>query len=136
MTASKLHRIHPADIALVWPHARNLIKEAVRRAPLIDFVTVESNVLAGRLVLWLAFVGLTVAAAAITELVEQNGRKVCLLVACGGQGRERWLSSLAEIEAYAKVEGCSQMRIGGRKGWERVLKDYEARYVTLEKDLQ
>ena len=35
-----------------------------------------------------------------------------------------WLHLLDGIEAFARAEGCDAMRIIGRKGWARVLKDY------------
>ena len=40
-----------------------------------------------------------------------------------------------EIEAYAKAEGCACVRIYGRKGWARVLKDYQVEQIVLERQL-
>jgi hypothetical protein len=39
------------------------------------------------------------------------------------------------IEQYAKDEGCSAIRLYGRKGWERVLDGYKVEHVILEKAL-
>jgi hypothetical protein len=57
------------------------------------------------------------------------------LTACAGHQRERWLPLFKKIEDYAEDEGCSTMRIYGRRGWERVLDGYRAEYVILEKAL-
>jgi hypothetical protein len=56
-------------------------------------------------------------------------------VACSGQNRERWLPLFEKIEQYAREEGCSCVRIYGRKGWERVLQGYRVEHVILERQL-
>jgi hypothetical protein len=60
---------------------------------------------------------------------------VCVLTACGGDDMRRWLGLLGGIEDYAKAEGCSRVRIFGRKGWVRVLEHYRIRNVILEREL-
>jgi hypothetical protein len=47
----------------------------------------------------------------------------------------RWLRLIAGIEVYAKNEGCSCVRIFGRKGWLRALEGYRAKCVILNKEL-
>ena len=46
-------------------------------------------------------------------------------------------AGLKRIDFYMfyEDEGCSAMRIYGRKGWERVLDDYDIAHVVLEKAL-
>jgi hypothetical protein len=122
--------VNPADIHKTWPLARDLIRAAIERTDLSDFADIESDVLEGRQLLWLA-ISDHVEAAATTHL----SRNVCTLVACSGHQRERWLPLFARIEKYAKDEGCSAMRIFGRKGWERVLDGYRVEHVVLEKAL-
>jgi hypothetical protein len=112
-----------------WPHARGLIKAAIDATNLSDFADIESDVLEGKQLLWLAWSG-HIEAAATTHL----SRGVCTLTACSGHQMERWLPLLGRIEKYAKNEGC-KMRIYGRKGWQRVLDGYEVQHVVLEKVL-
>jgi hypothetical protein len=121
--------VNPADIQKTWPLARDLIRAAIERTDLSDFADVEKDVLAGEQLLWLA-ISDHIEAAATTHL----SRGVCTVTACSGHQRERWLPLFAQIEKYAKNEGC-KMRIYGRKGWERVLDGYRAEYVILEKVL-
>jgi hypothetical protein len=122
--------VNPTDVQKVWPLARDLIRAAIERTELSDFADIEKDVLSGDQLLWLA-ISDRVEAAATTHL----SRNVCTLTACSGHQRERWLPLFARIEKYAKDEGCSTMRIYGRKGWERVLDGYKAEYVILEKSL-
>jgi hypothetical protein len=71
----------------------------------------------------------------VTELHQTEWRKVCEIVACGGKEMRHWLHLIERIEQFARDEGCTATRIVGRKGWARVLKDYCARRVVLEKEL-
>ena len=91
---------------------------------------ITDDVLDGKQLLWLAWSD-HIEAAATTRLAAG----VCTLTACAGHQRERWLPLLAKIEKYAKDEGCSAVRIYGRKGWERVLDGYRVEHVVLEKTL-
>ena len=127
--------VNPEQIRAIWPLARPLIKRAIERTGLSDFAYLELDVVSGDQLLWLASDGETIEAAATTRLIMVCGRKICLLTACGGRNRKRWLPLLEDIEVYAKREGCAAMRISGRKGWKRVLGGYLARYVILEKEL-
>ena len=124
--------VDPKDVAQTWPLARELIRAAIERTDLSDFAGVEKQVLSGDQLLWLA-ISDRVEAAATTHLVKTRGKPVCILTACSGAQRERWLPLLAQIEKYAKDEGARCMRIYGRKGWERVLDGYRVEHVILEK---
>ena len=79
--------------------------------------------------------GKSIEAAATTHLVKVNNHKLLILTACAGHHRERWLPLFERIESYAKSEGCKSIRIYGRKGWERVLKNYRVEHVILERQL-
>lgn len=123
--------VDPKQISRVWPHARELIKSAIERTGLSHFEDIENDILFGDQLLWLAWDGNSIQAAATTQLA---GR-VCVLTACAGHHRERWLPLFEQIEKYAKNEGCQTMRIFGRRGWERVLDGYHVEHVILEKEL-
>jgi hypothetical protein len=127
--------VDPARVAEIWPQARHLIKSAIDQTGLSDFAEFEGEVLAGRQLLWLAIADKTIEAAATTHLVLLNGCKICVLTACAGHRRERWLSLLDHLETFARAEGCAVMRIYGRKGWTRVLDGYHVEHVVLEKGL-
>jgi hypothetical protein len=123
--------VDPTRIDEIWPHAKHLIKAAIEATELSDFRDIERAVLDGDQLLWLAWNGQAIEAAATTQLL----KGVCVLTACSGHHRERWLPLFARIEQYAKNEGCKVMRIYGRRGWERVLDGYKVEHVILEKAL-
>lgn len=127
--------VDPARVHEVWPHAAGLIDRAVRRTGLNHTRDIADDVLSGAGLLWLAWNGAAIEAAATTALIETDTDKVCILTACGGHGRDRWLPLLARIEAYAKDEGCACVRIYGRRGWQRLLDGYSLKHVILERAL-
>lgn len=112
-----------------------LLKEACLRTALSAFEDIEADILSGRSLLWLAWNGQAIEAAASTVLINSDIGKVCVIAACGGTGMKRWLPLLDGIESYARDEGCTRVRIYGRKGWLRVLDGYREKHVILDKDL-
>jgi hypothetical protein len=47
----------------------------------------------------------------------------------------RWLDLLGGIEEWAKAEGAALVRIYGRPGWVRMLRNYQVSNVVLERRL-
>ncbi len=136
MSASvELVCVDPKYVHQVWPHAAELIQKAVKRTNLSHSADIEYDTLYGDGLLWLAWDGSKIMAAATTSLIETDRDKVCVLTACSGEDRDNWLHLLAKIEDYAKDEGCACVRIYGRRGWARVLNGYGVEHVILEKPL-
>ncbi|MBN9601813.1 MAG: hypothetical protein J0G33_02660 [Afipia felis] len=126
--------VDPARVSEFWPYVRGMIYRAVARGG-GDIRQIERDVLSGSDLLWLAWDGASLMAAAVTSLGTVNGMKICTIAACGGSGWPDFGHLLAGIETYAKSEGCMAMRIYGRSGWKRLLKGYRLRSVILEKEI-
>ena len=90
--------IPPDRVHLVWPRVAGLIEAAMRRGDLSSFAGVEASVRGSHALLWIAWDGEGsiarqdgrkrpdgIAAAAVTELHRTEWRKVCCIVACGGE---------------------------------------------------
>lgn len=125
--------IDPARVHEIWPHVRPLLEQACRRTELNAFADFEADILAGRSLVWIAWNGRAIEAAAATTLINSDHGKVCVITLCAGFDMRRWLTLIHRIEAYAKDEGCTRIRIFGRKGWLRVLEGFEARHVVMDK---
>lgn len=69
-------------------------------------------------------------AAVVTKLQDNY----CLILTAGGERLEDWVQWLDIIEAWAKDNGCEEMRIYGRIGWSRVL-GYNVEYTKMTKKL-
>jgi hypothetical protein len=127
--------VDPKRVAEIWPTVSQRIKSAMERVGFSDYREIERKVLRGGALLWLAWDGNAVHAAAVTELHLANGRKFCTIVACGGRHMKRWLALIRDLETFAKDEGCDATLIIGRPGWRRVLAGYRATSLVLEKEL-
>ncbi len=127
--------IDPAQAHEFWPHVASLIKAAMEKGRLSSYADVEHAVRNGTALLWLAWNGEKIKAAAVTELTYANGEKFCTIVACGGHERSQWLPLIAGLEAYGRTQGCAAMRIYGRRGWRKLLPEYRTTRVLLEKEL-
>lgn len=136
-TLIELICVPPDKVAQVWRYQNiaSFIREAMRRGNFGAFKPIEDAVLNGRALLWLAIDGTTVNAAAVTELITTEWRKVCMIVACGGEHMDDWLPLIAGIEKFARAENCAAVQIVGRKGWLRKLQDYRTTSIVLEKEL-
>jgi hypothetical protein len=136
LTGTELVCIDPARVNEIWPQVRPLLENACHRTSLNAFADFEADILAGRSLVWLAWNGSAIEAAAATALTNSDLGKVCVITLCAGRGMTRWLKLIGGIEAYARDEGCTRIRIFGRKGWLRVLEGYEARHVVMVKELR
>jgi hypothetical protein len=98
---------------------------------------IREDIAAGRAQLWIVWDGNEIIAAATTELIQMPSKKVCVLGSCAGRDLRKWDHFLADLEAFAKREGCDRLRIYGRPGWKRILarNGYQAPWDVLEKAL-
>jgi hypothetical protein len=119
----------------IWPLVGGLIQQALKRGAVTPDLDIARRLADGSALLWLAWDGRQIHAAAVTELTSRNGRRVCTVVACGGRRRGLWLHLLRDLEFYAAAEDCSVMQMLGRPGWSRLLKDYRVTSIALEKEL-
>jgi hypothetical protein len=138
-TTVELACVSPADVYRVWPQVAPRFRSATRRTGISAFEDIEREILKGDALLWLALSGdgrvSHIDAAAATRLELTEAGKVCVITACAGNNMACWLPLIAGIEAYAKAEGCRNVRIFGRKGWLRVLDGYRQTHVILDKEL-
>lgn len=127
--------VDPKRVSEIWPYAGPLLMSACHRTKLNALADIQADVLAGRSLLWVAWNGSTIVAAAATILINSGVGKVCVITACGGHDMKRWLPLIGQIESYAKSEDCARIRIYGRKGWLRVLEGYGSKYAIMDKNL-
>lgn len=121
------------DINEWYPQIEQMVASALAHGT--SRVTAEDVFLdlqTGRKQAWIAW-NEGVEALVVTELLDTTDGRMCSIFICTGEGRDRWISHIATIEAWAKEEGCTRMEAWARPGWERILKDYKKTHVQLEK---
>ena len=110
--------------------AKPMLAEAVRRAG-VTWEAVSVDLQAGLGRLWLAVDDGQPIAAMVTKLGD-DGVYECWLA--GGAGARRWVPTAVErICAWAWEIGAEKCRVWGRRGWMRLLPDWE--FVGVEDGL-
>lgn len=87
------------------------------------------------MLLWLALRDRTPLAICVTMLSPYKFGLACRIILLAGKDMDEWMSFLPRIEQYARDEKCVRMRVSGRKGWRKMLPDYDEPFITLEKVL-
>lgn len=74
----------------------------------------------------------------ITHIFQTPTGPCCEIVAaCGTQSRKGQIDELfAAIEEWARNIGCKRIRILGRPGWQRRLKEFTQVGIILEREIQ
>lgn len=57
----------------------------------------------------------------VTRVADYSRARVASIWLAGGDMTELVGLMLPEVEAWAKANGCSEIELAGRKGWQRVL---------------
>lgn len=123
---------------LILPKCEDLLKEAVKTTyGRIDYDDLKLSLYKGEQQLWIVGQGTNILACSVTEIVLYPKLKVCKINICTGSGhsRHQWQSYITEIENWAISQGCERIESLARKGWSRVLKDWEVSHYFIEKPL-
>lgn len=123
--------VPPWQVDEFWPVASRFVNAAARRAHLRTIEDLKTGVHSGLALLWIAMDGHRVLGAGVTERHKDS----CWIIAWGADDQEKCAPLLETIEQFAKREGCKSVRLCGRPGWARTLKDYRTKAVVLEKGL-
>lgn len=127
----------PAKLAAAWPHVSGWIAEALARGNAdLGPSQVAEHLARGTMQLWLVWDGRPVGVC-ITELIGSVRGQACNLVVVAGEGYRAWAHLLADIERWARGQGCVRLTLVGRKGWVRRLAGdgWCETSTMLEKDL-
>lgn len=98
------------------------------------------TITAGHMHLWLIIENINgqelIKAALITDIRPyETGFKACHIVAIVGEEPRAWINLRSALEAWAKRSGCEAIETIGRIGWKRVIPDWKATHIFLEKRL-
>tara|TARA_R110002020_G_scaffold91914_1_gene222958 strand:+ start:362 stop:784 length:423 start_codon:yes stop_codon:yes gene_type:complete len=61
--------------------------------------------------------------------------KMCRVVTIAGEKMSEWIDDLYMLEKWAEAQGCHYIGIYGRKGWKKILKEYNEHCILLRKKL-
>jgi hypothetical protein len=133
LEAPSLFLVPQADADEVWILAEPYIKAGCEQGEAVPEELLRA-VLDGDAHLWIAFSD-HCEAAAVTKIMRAPHGLVCLLDAFGAESLERVRHLTPKVGEWAKKQGCVALRIYGRLGWQRVMKDFTPRWVAMDKKL-
>lgn len=90
----------------------------------------------GQMQLWIAVDEGEILASMITQIIPYPRKTVLRVISIGGDDMDKWIHNLPLVENWALEMGCSSLELWGRKGWLKILKDWECSYHVLTKDLK
>lgn len=127
----------PSDLLpIYWPLARDLIAQACEHSRgKWTAEAMRKEIEERNAQLWLIYRDEQVQAVIVTSIENYPGKRVVTAPIVCGKDRGDWLHHFAEIEEWARQNGCHAVELLARPGWARVLKDYALTHVKLEKDL-
>lgn len=136
----KLAQVPPDLIEPLWPMIGPLLQKAVEFSDgTVSFEGAVKDIMLKRQQLWVAGEdGEPIAAVAVTKLQQlESGVRRASITLLGGEDESLGglLDLRKELEEWAKVEGCNQFRVYGRRGWARKLPDYDLKICVLTKEL-
>lgn len=109
--------IRPEHIVLAWRDLGPMVDRVQVRLKLAD--DVRAALQDGTAELWAAIDDCRPIGAVVTK-VKPDGR--CLLWKIAGERVSEWASLMvAEIEAWARAQGCSALYGSGRRGWAKIV---------------
>jgi len=125
------------DVPDVWEEVYPIIDRCQRYAN-GELYTQDylEMILDGNIQLWIASDKEKIFAAMLTEFIAYPRKKVLRIIAIAGNRMESWMEFFPALEAAALNVGCTGLEAQGRKGWLRVLKDWECSYHVLTKDIK
>jgi hypothetical protein len=119
-----------------WPHVEGLITAALNYGTAqFTIQEIKDGLKSGAYQCWMAWSD-GVDMVCLTQ-IKSRKKKVCNIILCTGQNREKWVGYVDVIEAWAREQGCSQMGSYARPGWEKFMKKngFRKRHVHMVKEL-
>jgi hypothetical protein len=119
-----VYRVSTGTLNLIWPAIKPLLERGIaRERGRFNAADVYGWITRGTHQLWVATENGRMLAAIVTEiLLHPSGKRTFHLLLAGGSQARRWIApAFARMREYARVQGATEARMTGRKGWLRHL---------------
>ena len=90
----------------------------------------------GDMQLWIATEDNNMHSAMVTQIVPYPQKQILRVILIAGSDFKRLYEFNDMVESFAIKTGCSGMELWGRKGWKKLLPDWESNYIVYTKDLK
>ena len=133
----KAQIVQPEDVAYIWEEVAPLL-DKVKEHTEGEFETDDylEPLTHGDMHLWIATEYSDVKAAMVTQFAIYPQKNILRIVSMAGDDFEEIRGFQDMIEAFAVRMGCSALEMWGRKGWKKLLPDWNDTYIVYTKDLK
>ena len=136
-TGLKAQIVQPEDVAYIWDQVAPLLEKVKEHsegeAEPDDFLEALTH---GDMQLWIATEDSNMLSAMITQIVTYPQKQILRVISIAGSDFKRLYEFNDMIESFAIRSGCSGRELWGRKGWKKLLPDWESNYIVYSKDLK
>lgn len=126
------------DVASRWHLAAPWVESAIREGAIVSTSDdYKAKCLAEQAQLWLLAESGAIVGAGITEIVASPRGLTCAVPVLAAVSFDVLKTLFANLERWARAEGCVRLEGFGRAGWSRALKPYGWRPIAtvIEKDI-
>ena len=129
------HWLSAQQIDAEWESLRPYLERFERELQLVSADVIRHDCRSGNKQLWSVY-DTKLRGVVVTHVVESPKGRICeIYAACGSCTREGIRAVLGRLRMWAVGVGCVFMRIYGRKGWKRVLPEFQFVGIILEQRL-
>jgi hypothetical protein len=122
------------DLEFIWSQVKPQIEKALDGS--YSSYDILEYIKQNRMQLWISWND-GIEASFVTEVCDYPQLRVMRWVLAGGSNMESWLDLVtSKVEDWARRNNCQRLEIVGRKGWTKVLRDYEPQAVYFVKELK
>jgi hypothetical protein len=133
----KAQIVQPEDIAYIWEEVAPLLERTKEHSEgeleTDDFLEPLTH---GDMQLWIATEDQQMHSVMVTQIVPYPQKKILRVISIAGSDFKRLYEFNDMVESFAVRSGCTGMELWGRKGWKKLLPDWESNYIVYTKDLK
>ena len=134
----KAHLISPEDVPYLWGDVGPMIAKVTEQTE-GEFEPDDylDNLTNGYMQLWLVTEGKKIIISMITQIILYPQKNVLRVIALAGKNFKEVHDNFIDVlETFAIKSGCSSLELWGRKGWKKMLPDWDSKYIVFTKDLK
>jgi len=123
------------QVQSVWEMAYEPLKKAVDRNKGFTMDDILDNLLRRMMQMWISVTDEN-EIEAVAQMQVYPQKKTCLLLFLGGQDTDHWRPFMRDLEQWAIQSGCTDMEFIGRRGWVKIMTDYDPVETVYRKTLR
>ena len=134
----KAHLVSPEDVPYIWDDVGPMINRVTEHSEgeleTDDFL---EHLMSGGMQLWIATEDKEIIMSMVTQVIAYPQKRILRIIAIAGKNfREGHDNFINMVEAFAIKRQCSSLELWGRKGWKKMLPEWNSNYIVFTKDLK